>query len=83
MQFEQRYDCVVVTDDGVEWAADFRTEEQAEFVARACNAHEQLVAALKAVRHEVGGTHPFSIHSNLPAELVKRIDTALTAAGAA
>jgi hypothetical protein len=38
-----------------------------------------LREALKAVRHEVGGTHPFSIHSCLPAEMVERIDKALAA----
>ena len=51
------------------------SEEDMQFIVRACNAHEQLVTALKQLREDaVNNDHGYVVDS---------IDKALTAAGAA
>ncbi|WP_288379803.1 hypothetical protein [uncultured Massilia sp.] len=52
----------------------------AEFIVRACNAHDQLVEALRSVRLEVDGADPFSADSYLPAEIMDRVNAALATA---
>ena len=54
----------------------------AEFIVRACNAHHQLVDALRSVRREVHGADPFSADSYLPAEILDLVNAALAAAAA-